>query len=163
MTTQDSTINTQITDSVVETHSATVERGPAESFAILDLVMTETVGMGMHNAVNAQHSMQMMASAAITATCARMINGQDVVDHGKPASSTSSSAPPVGPLAPTDPATIIAAAQSEAQKAAGTITKAASMAKQTVSEAKDALSKIGASSGDSTSDQKTEPSGGGGN
>ena len=150
MTDNDSTVNSQITDSVVQVHSATASHGPAETFAILDLVMTETVGMGMHNAVNAQQSMQMMASAAITATCARMINGQEpVAQAGKDPDGSSGPVVSTSPLSPEDPSTIIQAAQKEAQKAAGTLSRAALMAKQTVEEAKTALTQLGASSADS--------------
>lgn len=147
--TDETGVNTQITDSVTQAHITTMDQSPVQSHALLDLVMAETVGMGMHNAINTQHSMQMMASAAITATCARMISGQESVPPPKPDTDTKD-VTPTPPLAPQDPATIIAAAESEAQKAASTITKAAQMAKQTVNDAKSALTKLGAATDSSS-------------
>lgn len=47
----------------------------AQTQGLLDTVMAETLGMSMHNAVTAQHNSQMVASAAVTAACARMIRG----------------------------------------------------------------------------------------
>lgn len=46
---------------------------PPPSVAMLDPVMAETIGMTMHNAVSAQHNSQMLSSAAVTSTCARML------------------------------------------------------------------------------------------
>ena len=44
------------------------------SQSLLDTVMAETVGMAMHHAVTAQNNARMVTSAAVTATCARLIN-----------------------------------------------------------------------------------------
>ena len=46
----------------------------AHTFSLLEAVMTETLGMSMHNAVRAQNGMQAVSSAAVVAACARMIN-----------------------------------------------------------------------------------------
>jgi len=160
--TDTSEVNSQITESVSQVQTSTIHESPAQSFAILDLVMAETVGMGMHNAINAQHSMQMMSSAAITATCARMINGGS--ETLKPASKSGEASKTPSALQPEDPGTIIAAAQAEAEKAASTIGKAAQMAKQTVTDARNALSKLGAAENGTESDdnqakdQKTDTS-----
>jgi hypothetical protein len=45
----------------------------AHTFSLLEAVMTETLGMSMHNAVRAQNSMQMVSGAAVVAACARML------------------------------------------------------------------------------------------
>ncbi|MEL7533585.1 MAG: RebB family R body protein [Bacteroidota bacterium] len=41
---------------------------------VLNNVMSETLGMSMHNAVTAQHNAQMLNSAATTSTCARILS-----------------------------------------------------------------------------------------
>lgn len=88
-----STVNSQITDSVSTTISSVLGNAPAEGFALLDTVMAETVGMMMHNAVNAQQNSQMVSNAAVTATCAKMLQVQP------PSSSRSSpSSPPLPPI-----------------------------------------------------------------
>jgi len=144
--TDESGINTQMTEAVTHGQITNIDEAPVQSFAILDVVMAETIGMGMHNAINAQHNMQMMASAAVTATCARMINGQvPDISAPQPADSGTTTRPPVSPIAPTDPSTIIANAQQETEQAMSTLSKAAQAAKKTISGAKDALNKLGSS------------------
>lgn len=51
-------------------------RGAAnsQSFAMLNSVMAETIGMSMHNAVSTQHNAQMLNSAATTSTCAKILS-----------------------------------------------------------------------------------------
>jgi hypothetical protein len=68
-----STVNTQINDSVVDALNHTLGNAPAEGMGLLDTVMAETVGMLMHNAVSAQQNSQMIGNAALTATCAKML------------------------------------------------------------------------------------------
>jgi hypothetical protein len=41
---------------------------------MLDMVMLETLGTAMHNAVARQQGAGMVSNAAVTATCAKMIN-----------------------------------------------------------------------------------------
>ena len=143
----ESGVNTQITESVIQVHKATADQTPAQSLALLDRVMAETLGMGMHNAITAQRNSQLTASAAITATCARMINSQ--------ASTVSSASDedkagdtPVPPLTPTDPVTKLAAAQQETDQAVNIIKKASQMVKQTATQAKNALIELGKASDD---------------
>src|SRR5947209_574108 len=66
-------VNNQIIDSVKQTAIAVLGQAPAQTTGMLDAVMTETIGMAMYNAVTTQHNSQMVASAAIAATCARML------------------------------------------------------------------------------------------
>ncbi|WP_271000102.1 RebB family R body protein, partial [Listeria seeligeri] len=51
-----------------------VAQGPAQSFSMLDMVMLETLGTAMHNAVARQQGAGMVSNAAVTAACAKMIN-----------------------------------------------------------------------------------------
>lgn len=64
----------------------------AHTFSLLEAVMTETLGMSMHNAVRAQNGMQAVSSAAVVAACARMLNA------------TPPAPPPAPKPAPTPPA-----------------------------------------------------------
>lgn len=43
------------------------------ALGLLDTVMAETLGMSLHNAVMTQQNAQMSATAAVTATCAKML------------------------------------------------------------------------------------------
>jgi len=66
-------VNDQIIDSVVETSASVLGSAPAQTTGMLDALMTETLGMAMHNAVTTQHNSQMVTTAAITAACGRML------------------------------------------------------------------------------------------
>jgi hypothetical protein len=67
------TVNSQVIDSVAQETTAVLGSAPAESTGMLDAVMAESIGMAMYNAVTTQHNSQMVASAAVAATCARML------------------------------------------------------------------------------------------
>lgn len=67
------TLNAQIVDAVDFTNYTTLGNAAAQSSAMLDALMAETVGMAMYNAVNTQQNAQMIGSAAVTAACARML------------------------------------------------------------------------------------------
>lgn len=67
------TVNHQITDSVTQVDTGVVGNAPAQTTAMLDAVMAESIGMAMYNAVTAQHNAQMVSSAAVAAACARML------------------------------------------------------------------------------------------
>lgn len=45
----------------------------SQSMAMLNNVMTETIGMSMHNAVSNQHNAQLVNTAAATSACARIL------------------------------------------------------------------------------------------
>ncbi len=66
-------VNDQIVDAVRETNAVNIGTAEAGSKALLDIVMAQTVGMSMHNAVTAQHNDRMVAEAAVAATCARLL------------------------------------------------------------------------------------------
>ncbi|MEM7244841.1 MAG: RebB family R body protein [Acidobacteriota bacterium] len=78
------TVNDQITDSVILAQVLSSGTAAAQSMGMLDAVMAETLGMAMHNAVNAQQNMQMVSSAAVTATCSHMLRGQPVIEVTPP-------------------------------------------------------------------------------
>ena len=66
--------NSQINDAVRLAHLFNINAAASQTQAMLGAVMAETLGMGMHNAISAQHSSQMLSSAAITSTCARLLS-----------------------------------------------------------------------------------------
>ena len=66
-------LNEQIKDSVEYTNHTVLGHAPSHSTSMLDALMAETIGMAMYNAVNTQHNAQLVSSAAVTATCAKML------------------------------------------------------------------------------------------
>ena len=68
------TVNSQVTDSVTQVDTLMLGNSGSEAMSLLDLVSAETIGMSMHNAVSSQHNSQMSASAAVTASCAKMLS-----------------------------------------------------------------------------------------
>ncbi len=134
----DSSVNDQIIDSVTSNWQATSSNAPASSISITDLVMAETISMGMHNAVNTQHSSQMTGAAAVTATCARIINGnkQPVINVNAEPNA------PVSPLTQKELAVIIAQAQAEAQQAIEMLNASVDKAEKNVEKAKAALEQL---------------------
>ncbi len=76
----ESTTNSQVTDSVTQSNTTVIGQAPASTQGLLDAVMAETIGMSMHNAVTAQQNSQMMGSAAVAATCARLLKAPVVLD-----------------------------------------------------------------------------------
>lgn len=88
-----SAVNSQVTDSVTTTIANVLGNAPAQGFGLLDTVMAETVGMMMHNAVTAQQNAQMVGNAAVTATCAKMLQVQATTTK----KSSNASPPPFSP------------------------------------------------------------------
>ncbi|MFL7904015.1 RebB family R body protein [Azospirillum argentinense] len=68
------TVNTQVIDATSDIVTLLTGQSPAQSFAMLDAVMVETLGMAMHNAVHRQQNAGMVNSAAVTAACAKMLS-----------------------------------------------------------------------------------------
>lgn len=83
---QEFDVNSQITDSVTQVVSNAIGQGSSQSMAMINTVMAETLGMFMHNAVNAQHNSQMIGTASTTSTCARMLGISEGIppDKGSP-------------------------------------------------------------------------------
>ncbi len=70
----ENSINDHIVDSVDFVVNHGIKHAQSQTTAMLDAVMAETIGMLMHNAVTAQHNGQMVGSAAVTATCAKILS-----------------------------------------------------------------------------------------
>lgn len=66
-------VNGMILDSVADTVTINTAFAPSQSFAMLDTVMIETLGMAMYNAVSRQQGGSMVGAAAVTAACAKML------------------------------------------------------------------------------------------
>ncbi|MCF6459134.1 RebB family R body protein [Pseudoalteromonas sp. MMG024] len=69
-----STVNDQVTDAITQLNALLSGGAAAQSMGMLDVTGTETIGMSMFNAVTAQQNAQTSASAAATASCAKMLN-----------------------------------------------------------------------------------------
>lgn len=69
----ESTTNSQITDAVTQVNTTVVGNGPAMSQSLLDTVLSDALGLGMYNAVSAQQNSQTLGTAAVAATCARLL------------------------------------------------------------------------------------------
>lgn len=67
------TTNSQVIDATTSVLAMTAGHSPAQSFAMLDTVLLESLGMAMYNAVNRQQSASMLSTAAVTAACAKML------------------------------------------------------------------------------------------
>lgn len=68
-----SDVNGQITDAVSQMNALLTGGAPSQAMGMLDVTGTETIGMGMFNAITAQQNAQTSASAAATASCAKML------------------------------------------------------------------------------------------
>ncbi|MDQ0462814.1 hypothetical protein QO010_000562 [Caulobacter ginsengisoli] len=66
------TVNSQIVDATTLVDTLVTGLTPGASFALLDAVMTETIGLAMQNAVTRQQSAGLVTSAAVSAACARI-------------------------------------------------------------------------------------------
>ncbi|MGD9159780.1 MAG: RebB family R body protein [Desulfobacteraceae bacterium] len=62
-----------MSDSVTQTNSLAIGEGPAVSMSLVYAVMSETIGMVMHNAVIAERGMQAISEAATTVICSMII------------------------------------------------------------------------------------------
>jgi killing trait domain-containing protein len=68
----ESAVNSQVVDTVAAILTSSAGGAPADSFAMLEVVTTETIGMAMHNALARQQAGALVASAAAAAICARI-------------------------------------------------------------------------------------------
>ncbi|MBL9101221.1 MAG: RebB family R body protein [Myxococcales bacterium] len=111
----DGSVNSQITDAVTQTSTLVAAQGVSSAMSILDVVLAETLGMAMHNAVFRQQQSQVTNSAAITAACAKMLQAPFPIKPPPPPPSPSP--PPSGLPPPVDPASDIARHFVDAQTA----------------------------------------------
>ena len=68
-----SVVNDQITDAVTQVNTLLTGSSPSQSAGMLGITGAETLGMSMFNAITAQQNSQTSASAAATASCARIL------------------------------------------------------------------------------------------
>lgn len=68
-----SSLNSQAVEAAAVIDTLVTGLTPAASFAILDGVVTETLGLAMQNAVARQQSGGTIAQAALSAACARIV------------------------------------------------------------------------------------------
>ncbi|KZN51645.1 RebB family R body protein [Pseudoalteromonas luteoviolacea] len=80
-----STVNDQITDSVNEVNTLLMGSAPAQSIGMLNVAATETIGMSMFNAISTQQNAQTSASAAVAASCAKMLQQSSPLPEKAPA------------------------------------------------------------------------------
>ena len=80
----DQYVNDQIVESVADVVTLNIGQAPSQSSAMLDVVMAETIGMSMYNAVSRQQSSSTVSSAAVTAACAKMLQTPFPIIHPRP-------------------------------------------------------------------------------
>ncbi|WP_394204180.1 RebB family R body protein [Shewanella waksmanii] len=68
-----STVNDQVTDAVTQLNALLTGGAAPQSLSMVDIAGAETMGMSMFNAITAQQNSQTSASAAATASCAKML------------------------------------------------------------------------------------------
>ncbi|HEY0013376.1 MAG TPA: RebB family R body protein [Allosphingosinicella sp.] len=117
-------LNDQIVDSVATTAALAAGSAPAASAAMLSLAATETIALGMYNAVARQQADATINAAAVAAMCARMLG-------------TSPPAPAPGQQG------LLGAAEAQAQAAIGILASLAPGAGD-AGAARDALQRIAA-------------------
>ncbi|TGY34173.1 RebB family R body protein [Stenotrophomonas maltophilia] len=119
------TMNSQIVDTVNGIVTLAAGQAPGQAHAMLDIVLLETLGNAMHNAVNRQQSASMISAAAITAACAKMISAPFPVPPPPPPPvpppPPNVAALPGPPPIPPPPAAVIAAATAEGKAAIGAL------------------------------------------
>jgi hypothetical protein len=122
----ESTVNSQVTDSVTQVVTLLTGQSPAQSFGMLDAVLLETLGMAMHNAVSRQQHASMTSTAAVTAACAKMLQAP-VPGPPPPAPPTPPTVQPLpGPPPSMPPSAVVAAANAEATEAVAALQQVAS-------------------------------------
>jgi hypothetical protein len=89
----DHKVNAQIVDSVADVVTLSAGIAPAHGAAMLEAILSETLGMAMYNAVSRQQSSSTIGSAATTSACAKMLSVP--IAPPRPA--------PLPPPAPTNP------------------------------------------------------------
>lgn len=67
-------VNSQVTDAVTQTDTLAVGEGAPLSMAMVYTVMSETIGMVMHNAVTTQRGMQAISNSAAAVVCSMIIS-----------------------------------------------------------------------------------------
>jgi hypothetical protein len=140
----DGTTNNQIVDSVTTASLLVNGQAPSQSFGMLDTVMAETLGMAMHNAVMRQQASSTVNTAAVTATCARMLQVQTavVLPPLTPIPPTPPGIQPIQPTPPSPPSNGVSEALARAKAAIKVILNGVSAGSQEEAEAKAALATL---------------------
>ena len=94
------TVNDQIVDSVSQLSTLMIGNSAPQSMGLLDITGAETLGMSMHNAVSTQHNSQISSSAAVTATCAKMLSSSAFIATSPKEGKATPPPPPFMPLGP---------------------------------------------------------------
>ena len=147
----ESTTNSQITDSVTQSNTTVIGQAPASTQGLLDAVMAETIGMSMHNAVSAQQNSQMMGSAAVAATCARLIKAPTVLKP--PAKSAGKQEPGPPPDSSGSPAAEVAKKQVANQQLLNETSAALQRSQKFIANAKEDFKNLGLDAEDQAKDQ----------
>ncbi len=140
----ESSLNAQIVDSVAGVTFLNLGSAPANAQALLDAVMSETLGMAMHNAVMRQQANSVVSSAATTATCARILqssNGEPPVSPNIPPFEPGPVIPPLTgfPMDDADAKIAIAKANAKANDAIERLETQANSSRAEASTAQNAL------------------------
>jgi len=67
------TVNSQVTDSVVETNGINVGTAPSVAMGMTYVAMADSISKVMGNAATAQQNMQIATNAATTTACAMIL------------------------------------------------------------------------------------------
>jgi len=139
------TANSQVIDAVTSLSALTAGVAPSQAQALLGAVLTETIGMLMHGAINRQQSAGMMNAAATTSACAKILA---VVPPAPPppppppAPAPPAVAPVPGPPGPMPTPALIASAFNDAKAAIDVLRAQAKGADANASTARDDLSEL---------------------
>lgn len=137
----ESTLNSQMVDSVAAMNFINNGSSPTSSQAMLNAVMAEALGMAMHNAVMRQQSSSMVSSAATTAACAKMLQARSGGLPPKPPFMPLVPVPDIPPLdGPPEGAVAVAAAAANADWAVHVLEGEVKKSQKTEAKANSALS-----------------------
>jgi len=74
-----SSINSQVTETVANMNALLAAQGPATSFAMLDLALTQSLAATLQNMVQRQQQASLAAAAAVNAACARIVSARSAI------------------------------------------------------------------------------------
>lgn len=129
-------VNGTITDAVTQAQASTVGIAAAQSLAMLDMVLADALGRGMHNAYQTQHNDHIMNSAAVAAVCRRILGSVG------PGLAPPTPPPPPAPPSPPASAADVARQTQAAAKAVTALQAANATASQSAKAAAASLEEI---------------------
>lgn len=89
-----SPLNGQIAAAVANLDALVTGMGPAQSMAMLDAVMVQSLGLAMQGAIARQQADRVISAAVVSAACARML---EIAGLPTPAPPPASASPPIQP------------------------------------------------------------------